>query len=335
MHEGHYPDEQCSAACNPTCHLATLYASFCRLLLDRQLLSFGNIETWQPSDSPDSPARSLILDAKALENLEVFENSSDRGAKGTLFSVLDHCSSPFGKRKLRSWLCRPLALVADINERQQAVAALMTNKELSSLLQSGLKKLPDMERLLAQINAFSIAQAANNATHYEDVGRKRLNEFIRCLEGFELLSATIKKARHIASDIDSTQLTQALTTGEGFPAIDIELANLRNAFDWQAARSDGRIVPAHGQDELYDAALAAMEKAAGALEEIRLGWVKHFGDKSIEYWTPAGSTTEPFQLVVSEDTLKRRGTPDSFSLMSSKKGWKRFWNDEIREQVQD
>ena len=42
-----------------------------------------------------------MLDAKALDNLEVFENSSDKGCKGTLFSVVDLCASPFGKRALR------------------------------------------------------------------------------------------------------------------------------------------------------------------------------------------------------------------------------------------
>ena len=161
-----------------------------RLLLDQQLLTLGAVEGWQPSDSPDGGSRTLILDSKALENLEVFENSSDRGTKGTLYSVLDHCASPFGKRKLRGWLCRPPAMVADIKERQDAVAALMSNRELCTQLQSGIKKLPDLERLLAQIHAFGITQASNKATHYEDIGRKRLNEFIRCLEGFESLAAS-------------------------------------------------------------------------------------------------------------------------------------------------
>ena len=82
-----------------------------RLLLDNQLLSLGAVEKWEPTDAAEQRERFLILDAKALDNLEVFENSSDRGAKGTLFSVVNHCASPFGKRALRGWLCRPLARV--------------------------------------------------------------------------------------------------------------------------------------------------------------------------------------------------------------------------------
>ena len=38
---------------------------------------------------------------------------------------MDHCTTPFGRRRLRQWLCRPLFRVDDIVRRQDAVAALM------------------------------------------------------------------------------------------------------------------------------------------------------------------------------------------------------------------
>ena len=89
-----------------------------RLLLDRQTVPLGNFTTWTPSDgveataavrsparqpatastrrlyhhrrrrarlvSPPSvpQARSLVLDSKAIDNLELFANSSDHGADG-------------------------------------------------------------------------------------------------------------------------------------------------------------------------------------------------------------------------------------------------------------
>ena len=98
-----------------------------RLLLDRQTVPLGNFTTWTPSDGveataavrartpvepppPPTPtaastttaaatsppldlppsvpqARSLVLDSKAIDNLELFANSSDHGADGTLFKV--------------------------------------------------------------------------------------------------------------------------------------------------------------------------------------------------------------------------------------------------------
>jgi len=63
-------------------------------------------------------ARSLVLDSKAIDNLELFANSSDHGADGTLFKVLDKTASPFGKRLLRRWVCAPLRAVDEISERQ-------------------------------------------------------------------------------------------------------------------------------------------------------------------------------------------------------------------------
>ena len=35
------------------------------------------------------------------------------------FEVLDHCCTPFGRRRLRQWLCRPLYRIADITARQR------------------------------------------------------------------------------------------------------------------------------------------------------------------------------------------------------------------------
>ena len=72
----------------------------------------------QPSLRPSVQARSLVLDSKAIDNLELFANSSDHGADGTLFKVLDKTASPFGKRLLRRWVCAPLRAVDEISERQ-------------------------------------------------------------------------------------------------------------------------------------------------------------------------------------------------------------------------
>ncbi len=38
--------------------------------------------------------------------------------------MLDHCTTPFGRRRLRQWVCRPLGRIPDIEERQDAVAEL-------------------------------------------------------------------------------------------------------------------------------------------------------------------------------------------------------------------
>ena len=65
----------------------------------------------------------MLLNGAALESLEVL-TSSEGGTSGSLLSVLDHCVTPFGRRRLRQWLCRPLFRVDDIVERQDAVEVL-------------------------------------------------------------------------------------------------------------------------------------------------------------------------------------------------------------------
>lgn len=55
----------------------------------------------------------------------MFENDAG-GAHGTLFAACNHCVTGPGRRLLRRWLGRPLARVADISRRQDAVAALLS-----------------------------------------------------------------------------------------------------------------------------------------------------------------------------------------------------------------
>ena len=65
------------------------------------------------------------------------------------------------------------------------VAALIACSEVRSRLMPTLRKLPDLERLLAKVHSFSIQQASNSSVHYEDIGRARLGEFIKTLEGLQ------------------------------------------------------------------------------------------------------------------------------------------------------
>lgn len=58
--------------------------------------------------------------------LQVLESSSGE-TSGALLSVMDACSTPAGRRRLKDWLCRPLGKVSAIVARQDAVHELMTS----------------------------------------------------------------------------------------------------------------------------------------------------------------------------------------------------------------
>ena len=49
--------------------------------------------------------------------LQVLENG-EGGTEGTLLAALNNCVTPVGRRRLRQWLCRPLARIPDIVARQ-------------------------------------------------------------------------------------------------------------------------------------------------------------------------------------------------------------------------
>lgn len=62
------------------------------LKLDREIVTMGNVNIYDPLKK----AGRMILDGKTLINLEVFENSWDKGVEGTVFRLLWRGVTPFG-----------------------------------------------------------------------------------------------------------------------------------------------------------------------------------------------------------------------------------------------
>nr|XP_031303217.1 DNA mismatch repair protein Msh3 isoform X6 [Camelus dromedarius] len=50
----------------------------------------------------------MTLNGTALRNLEILQNQTDMETRGSLFWVLDHTRTSFGRRKLRKWVTQPL-----------------------------------------------------------------------------------------------------------------------------------------------------------------------------------------------------------------------------------
>ncbi len=65
------------------------------------------------------------------------------------------CSTAFGKRLLKRWVCGPLKDAKKVNERLDAVTDLVLNEMTRDRLHAKLKKLPDLERMLSKIYTYS------------------------------------------------------------------------------------------------------------------------------------------------------------------------------------
>lgn len=98
----------------------------------------------------EDTSETLGIDVASRRNLEI--SQSLRGDQhNTLLSVLDHCSTAMGSRKLRSWLSSPLRNPAAAEERLETVESLMSDIFRMDNLRDLLKNLPDFERTATRI----------------------------------------------------------------------------------------------------------------------------------------------------------------------------------------
>jgi DNA mismatch repair protein MutS len=91
----------------------------------------------------------VVLDSATRRNLELTENIHGDD-KYTLAWVLDKTKTAMGGRMLRRWLHRPIRNRAQLTQRQDTIAALLSDYQYEPI-QSVLKQIGDIERILARI----------------------------------------------------------------------------------------------------------------------------------------------------------------------------------------
>ena len=96
----------------------------------------------------------MWLDRFTVRNLEIIYPSHPDGI--ALADCLDKTRTPMGGRALRRWLLMPLTDVAEISQRHDAVANLLSNTELSLELKEILSSVGDLERLASKASAAKI-----------------------------------------------------------------------------------------------------------------------------------------------------------------------------------
>ncbi|MEO0588262.1 MAG: DNA mismatch repair protein MutS, partial [Planctomycetota bacterium] len=97
------------------------------------------------------PAGHLVLDHTTLRALEVEATLRSNTAEGSLLETLQSCTTAMGKRRLREWLCYPLADRAGIEQRQAVVALLLADTRLGRDISEALDKLHDVPRIAARL----------------------------------------------------------------------------------------------------------------------------------------------------------------------------------------
>jgi DNA mismatch repair protein MutS len=89
------------------------------------------------------------MDRFTIRNLELYHSTNPNAV--TLLDVIDRTLSPMGARLLKRWLALPLKDVPKIQSRHQVVAYLKEHQEILHNIQSQIKQISDLERLISKV----------------------------------------------------------------------------------------------------------------------------------------------------------------------------------------
>ena len=89
------------------------------------------------------------MDRFTIRNLELYQSYNPNAV--TLLDVIDKTLSPMGSRLLKRWLALPLKDINKIRNRHEVVAYLKENQAVLKSIQTQIKQISDLERLISKI----------------------------------------------------------------------------------------------------------------------------------------------------------------------------------------
>ncbi len=101
---------------------------------------------------PYRTSGTLEIDEASRRSLEITRTIRDARRDGSLLWVLDRTATAMGARLLAEWVANPLTDAASIRTRLDAVEELVGNQSLGDELHEGLRRIYDVERLLARVS---------------------------------------------------------------------------------------------------------------------------------------------------------------------------------------
>jgi DNA mismatch repair protein MutS len=208
----------------------------------------------------------MVLDRATRRNLDILESAAGEGSP-TLLRVLDRTGTPMGARLLRNILGQPLLDAERINQRLDAVAALVADSRFRTRLVDALHGLPDLERLAVRAGQQLLAPRECLALAN---GLERIPRVCRALESASaalpvlLAGAVPEGAPDVIDDIRAT-LKEGATI---FEAGVIKEGVSAELDQYRALAGDAR---------QWIAALEVRERERTGVRGARVGYNKVFG----------------------------------------------------------
>jgi len=151
----------------------------------------------------------LVIDEASRANLELLRALKDGSRTGTLLSVVDRSATSLGARKIARWLSAPLADVASIAARHDAVEVLANKATWREALVAQLKEVSDVERLCGRLSLASGGPRDLRALGRSLLAMPALGQLLKNA-GSPLLESLVRPFEHEAVVLLGDTLARAL-----------------------------------------------------------------------------------------------------------------------------
>jgi DNA mismatch repair protein MutS len=171
------------------------------------------------------------LDRFTVRNLELVQAQHPGGVP--LIDILDQTITPMGARLLRKWVVLPLKEVSQIQRRLDTVAALVANPELLEEVQSHLRPINDLERLISKVAVRRVnpRELLQLARALESIAPLREKLAASSIKALEKLADQLNACTSLRTEIQAKIRPDApLLTNQGhviMDGVDAELDELR------------------------------------------------------------------------------------------------------------
>ncbi|MBD1372941.1 DNA mismatch repair protein MutS [Hazenella sp. IB182357] len=210
----------------------------------------------------------MTLDDAARRNLELNRTLGEGKKKGSLLWLLDQTATAMGSRLLKKWLDKPLLQKEAILARQNTVAALLEDFILLDEVHDDLRRVYDLERLVARIS-------------YGSANARDLNAVKRSLGAIPVLKERLEGSsfaflQEIGKNMDPC--TDLFHFIEGAivddPPISIKEGNMI-CVGYDPQLDELRSIQTNGKSWLAE--LEQKEREATGIKSLKIGYNRVFG----------------------------------------------------------
>ncbi|UBM60240.1 DNA mismatch repair protein MutS [Marinilongibacter aquaticus] len=208
------------------------------------------------------------LDKFTVRNLELVFPQNEGGVP--LIDILDKTITPMGGRLLRKWMVLPLKELKPIQDRQDTVEVFVENRQLLEDLQTVLKPIGDVERLISKVAVGRISPREmvqlNRALHQIGPLKGLLSKLGEHGEIFQLYYSQLADCQYLIDRIDKE-------IKEDAPHVSNRGGILKSGVD--GALDEYHKIAFSGKDYLVD--LQQRESQKTSIPSLKIAYNKVFG----------------------------------------------------------